>query len=230
MVHKNVAIQLVVRERRVETPGYTSVLFDSPRDFTFEAGDWIDIEFADASLRGGKTYSLSSAPSDDHLMITFRDGISPYKRTLQSVNPGDKATITQYGNDYGFQMSAFRSSVLVAGGVGIAPFRSMLKEAIETHTTPDRTLVYFNQTNDFLFQTELESWRERLPGLKIHYSVTKDMKRKQREKLLREIARDTTSLFYIAGPEGMVEKTAHFFEDECGVLARNVRIDSFGGY
>lgn len=127
-VTKKVHIGLtVLRSQQIGDNGM-SIYFERPIGFDFEAGDWIDIDFADTSLNGGKVYSLSSSPTDSELAISFRIGISPFKRQLQTVKPGDKLYISQYGNDYGFQLNDKRSSVLIAGGIGIAPFRSMVKE------------------------------------------------------------------------------------------------------
>jgi ferredoxin-NADP reductase len=131
MVHTNTDITLTVQSIRPETPGYHSVVFERPQKFMYDAGDWMDVELHGQKFRGGTTYSFSSSPSEPNLMITFREGISPFKKALAGLQPGDSARITQYGNDYGFRLRDNRSNVLIAGGVGIAPFRSMLQEVAD---------------------------------------------------------------------------------------------------
>lgn len=229
MVHKDQQIELVAKSVQHETPNHRSVFFHRPPGFVFEAGDWVDIEFEGRKLGGGKTYSISSSPTESDIRITLRDGLSELKKVLESLKDGEKFVITQYGNDYGFQLRSNRSSVLIAGGVGIAPFRSMLKEMYDNHDPNEVTLIYLNQNDNFLFKEELNEWEEKLPNVTIHYIETKLLNRKKREKLILSLIKDQRQHFYIAGPPGMVESMEHLLLDS-GVLLKNIRIDSFGGY
>lgn len=229
MVHKDQHIVITVTSIRPDTPGYWSVVFERPAGFVFEAGDWIDLEFPVGKLKGGYTYSIASSPTEPHMMITFREGLSPFKKALRAVRSGDTLCIKQYGNDYGFQLQNNRSSVLIAGGVGVAPFRSMLKEMYDTKTRNDVGLIYLNQNENFLFQEELDTWRKKLPNISIDYIATKELSRKKREKHLRTLIANTEQHFYIAGPPGMVDSTQKFLAD-LGVKDRNVKTDIFGGY
>src|SRR3989344_474701 len=229
MVHKNQHIELTTLRCESDQPGYWSVYFTRPDNFMFEAGDWIDIQFEGQRLKGGITYSLSSSPTESDLRIPVREGASEFKRALQAVQPGDQLFISQYGNDYSFQLKKHQSSVLIAGGVGIAPFRSMLRQMCDTSDQTTVTLVYLNQNESFLFKDELEKWSRQLPNLSIFYISTKDINRKKREKLLLSLIKNLNQNFYISGPPGMVESHEHLLIDT-GVQLRNIRIDSFGGY
>jgi ferredoxin-NADP reductase len=229
MVHTDTDIRLTAIALRPETPGYLSLILERPRGFEFEAGDWVDIDFVGRDLQGGKTYSLSSSPTEQNIMITFKEGISPFKKALASAAAGDKLVITQYGNDYDFHVRCNRSSVLIAGGVGIAPFRSMLKDMADGRLSNDVLLVYQNKTNDFLFKNELDAWQQHLPNLSVLYMATGDMKKKERNKALTDALDAAGEYYFIAGPEGMVHSTLKLLE-ECGADTRNIRVDSFGGY
>lgn len=229
MVHKDQHIQVIAKYSKVETNGYKSIYFERPPHFTFEAGDWVDLETEFEPMSGGKTYSLSSSPTEDDLRITFREGLSERKKLLSSIQPGQTLHISQYGNDYDFQLRQNRSSVLIAGGVGIAPFRSMVKEMHDMNSHNEVTLLYMNQTNQFLFKDELDEWQLSLPSLNIHYIETKPLNRRKREKFILSLIKGPQYNFYISGPPAMVENTEHLLIDH-GVLVRNIRIDSFGGY
>lgn len=229
MVTTDQHIELLTLRRESDQAGYWSIYFARPENFVFEAGDWIDIQFERQQLKGGITYSLSSSPTEGDLRITFREGVSEFKQALQAIQPGDRLFIPQYGNDYGFQLKKHQSSVLIAGGVGIAPFRSMLRQMHDTKDTTTVTLIYLNQNENFLFKDELDEWSRRLPNLSISYISTKDINRKKREKLLLSLIKSLDQNFYISGPPAMVESHEHLLVDE-GVNLRNIRIDSFGGY
>lgn len=228
-VTKNQRLELIAKRVEEDQPGYLSVYFNRPENFEFDAGDWIDIGFEGRELKGGITYSISSSPLESDIRITFREGISEFKKALQSITAGERLFISQYGNDYGFQLKKNQSSVLIAGGVGIAPFRSMLKEMHENHDTNDVLLIYLNQNEQFLFKDELENWSQRLPNLSVSYIMTKDINRKKREKFILSLIKNQGHNFYISGPEGMVESNEHLLIDS-GIPVRNIRIDSFGGY
>lgn len=229
MLTNNQYIKLIVKSLRREVLDCWSIVFERPAGFVFEAGDWIDLSFEQGSLRGGKTYSISSSPTENDVVITFREGLSEIKRTLQSVESGDKIYISQFGNDYDFQLNHNRSSVLIAGGVGIAPFRSMLKEMTDNRSKTDVSLIYLNQNDNFLFEDEINDWSTKLPNILVTYINTKDINRKKREKLIQSLIKDVSQNFYISGPPSMVEANEHLLID-VGVQVRNIRIDSFCGY
>lgn len=228
MAHKKVDIPIVVKEVRPETPGHLSLVFERPPGFDYEAGDWIDLGF-DEDLSGGKTYSLSSAPTEADLVITFKEGQSGIKRTLQNARAGDAHRITAYGNDYEFSLRQHRNSVLIAAGVGVAPFRSMIAALADTSRAEAVHLTYFNRSPDFLFLDEFESWQRQLPAVSIDYVLTHGMKSKERRRLLSECVDDFVHYYYIAGPPAMIESTEVVLM-AAGVDHDDIRIDAFGGY
>lgn len=223
------SFDLTVMASRPETPGHRSVFFARPRGFSFEAGDWMDVNLPAKQPAGGTTYSFASAPDEPELRITFRDGQSPFKQVLQAVQPGDRFVITEYGNDYGFQLNEHRASTLIAGGVGVAPFRSMLGQMVADGSRNTVQLIYLNTSADFLYRAELDAWQQELPGLTVHCVPTKDLKRKDRERLLRELIRDPRQQFYISGPSGMVQSTRQVLT-KFGVADAAVKVDDFGLY
>lgn len=229
MIVKDTHIELIATKNAVETPGYRSINFRRPANFVFESGDWIDIGFEGRTLNGGITYSIASSPTESDIQITFREGVSEFKKALQSIESGERLYISQYGNDYDFRLKANQSSVLIAGGVGIAPFRSMLKEMYDNNNQNEVSLIYFYQSSDFLFKAELDRWTAHLPGAAVTYISTNNINRRKREKLLLTLISNPNQNFYISGPPAMVDSTEHLLTDN-GVQVRNIRIDSFGGY
>jgi len=228
-VTKNQSISLRVIKREAEINGHWSVYFSRPANFVFETGDWIDLGFDAKQLDGGITYSISSSPTESDIRITFKHGVSEFKKALQSLDPGSQLVISQFGNSYKFVLNKNQSSVLIAGGVGIAPFRSMIKEMYDNKDTNEVSLLYVNQSEDLLFKDELDIWSRALPNLRIEYICTKDLNRKKREKLIRSLIRRVDQNFYISGPPGMVDSNEHLLID-MGVKVENIRIDIFGGY
>lgn len=229
MFHRDVDIPLAVKAVWPETPGYLSIIFGRPQGFEYDAGDWIDLAFPGRSLEGGTIYSLASSPTEPDLMITLREGIMPFKRELSASQPGDVLTVRQYGSIYGFRLRANRSSTLIAGGVGIAPFRGMLKEMADEGGRNDVQLIFLNKTEDFLFRDEIDRWSSTMPGVTVNYIMTRDLHRKDRHKRLTENVSDAGQLFYAAGPSGLVSDTLAFLTG-IGVGRERIMTDDFGSY
>lgn len=227
MVYKNANITVTVIRVDSEVPGYLNAYFERPRGFTFEAGDWIEINQFSDQPPGGTVYSLASSPTEPELRITFREDITPFKKVLAGLRPGNTLVIKQYGNDYGFRLNEHKPSVLIAGGVGIAPFRSMLKERADEETVSTVQLIYLNTSDNFLFQDELREWQSQSARLQLDFISTKELKRKDREKLLTSLLPELERQYYVSGPSGMVQSTLAFLGSH-GINSKDVRVDDFG--
>ncbi|HEX8182456.1 MAG TPA: FAD-dependent oxidoreductase [Candidatus Saccharimonadales bacterium] len=229
MVYQNECIPVIVRSVQPETPGHISVYFERPRLFSYAPGDWIELALPTHQLAGGKVYSLSSSPHEPELRITFKAGLSPFKKALAALRPGDELRIIRHGNDSGFSLKEHQPSVLIAGGVGIAPFRSMLSNMVYTASRDTVRLIYLNTFEDFLYHAEFADWQSALPGLSIHLIATKNLKRKDREKTVGDLLLGSEPQHYIAGPTAMVSNTLTLLKRH-GIFMKSIKIDDFGLY
>ena len=159
---------LTVRQIRQESTSYVSIIFERPAGFTYSPGDWVDIQFDVESRTITKTFSFSSSPTEPDIMITFKTGISLFKTRLQLLQVGEKVAIYQYGNS-GFGLDKRYDAVMIAGGIGIAPFRSMIRCLHDSQLPQAVTLLYQSRTNDFPFKEELVYLERMLQNLKIVY-------------------------------------------------------------
>ncbi len=226
-------IVLRVKELRHETSECLSIVFEKPRGLTFAAGDWLDIRFPVPEFPVGKTYSFASAPTEPDLMISFKKGVSPFKKALEKVQPGETMLITQYGSN-GFLFDQRYPAVFIAGGIGIAPFRSMIKGLIDAQQHLSITLLFSNRHNDFPFRAELETWQHMSPALKTVFVVTSEEGRVTRKRIQIELERSgieclTTPQYYLAGSPQMVQGCEHHLL-ALGVEKNRIKTDSFEGY
>lgn len=133
-----------------------------PPRFQFIAGQYVELKlpspaFTDA--RGAtRVMSIASAPSDDDLVLLMRIRDSAFKRSIMMLPAGVPLLLDGPADDLTFEMCSAAPAVLVAGGVGIAPFRALLRAAAAEMCTFEGAVFYSNhRPDDALFLDELSS-------------------------------------------------------------------------
>lgn len=215
---------LKVLDKRQETKDIFSLILEKPKGFNFYPGQYLDIELlADDPSGNVRAFTISSSPTEDYLMITTNKGVTSFKKFLEKLKAGDQINASHPAGT--FTLDETEEAVFLAGGVGITPFRSMLKYALDQKLSTPITLIYSNSDNNFLFKKELNLWQKQYPSLTIHYVVTGRDGRLDQEKF----SPITDSIYYLAGPPKMVDD----FENMLlilGVDSTNIRTDRFDGY
>lgn len=149
-----------------------------PADWDFRAGQFIDITLhdppetdAEGDTRG---FSISAAPCEGVIAITTRLRDTAFKRSLQQVPLGTTMKLEGPFGDFRLHHAA-RPAVLLAGGIGITPFRSMLVELIRCGTLPyDVVLFHANrQPQDAAFGDELRAMADQEPKFRFMPIVTR---------------------------------------------------------
>ncbi len=220
-------MKLKVTSLRHETKNTLSILFEKPKGFAFYPGQYLDIELPIKDpLETTRIFSLSSSPSEDFLMITYNLGITPYKQQLRRLQPGD---IIKSSHPAGTVVIDDSSPlVMIAGGVGIAPHRSMLKWAVDRQLDLPITLIY-SSSDEIIFKKELDLWQKQLPSLTIHYIITSKNGRLNQTKLATIVEHFGNQIFYLAGPPGLVDDFENILLN-LRVDSVNIRTDRFDGY
>lgn len=206
-----------------QTPISKSFIFEKPRGFRFYPGQFLDIEES-------KSFTISSSPTENFLMITTKAGKSKFKKHLWKLQPGDKIEASHPAGTFILDETA--PAIFLAGGVGITPFRSMIKYALGQNLKLPITLIYSNSDSDFIFKNELDKWQKIYPKLTIHYIVTSQDGRLSEEKIKKflhpkYLLLDT--IYYLAGPPAMVDEFEIILL-RVGVDSTNIRADRFDGY
>ena len=136
--------------------------------------------------------------------------------------------------------NAKRAAVLLAGGIGITPFRSIVFRAAKEKLAHRIFLFYSNRRpEDAPFLEELEALGKENPNYTLIASMTEMGKSHQpwqgetglinKEMLARYVKDALSPIYYIAGPPGMV-KGLHTMLNEAGVDDDDVRTEEFAGY
>src|SRR5919197_1486786 len=129
-----------------ETPRVRSLVLDPPDWRGNLAGQHVDVRLtAEDGYQAQRSYSIASAPEDDHLMLTVErldDGeVSPY--LVDELRPGDELELRgPVGGYFVWEASLGGPALLVAGGSGVVPFRSMLRHRAAAGSDVDTRLLY----------------------------------------------------------------------------------------
>lgn len=204
------------------------IFLEKPKDFRYQSGDCVDISFPDALHLGKQTYSFASSPHDQILMLAFKKGYSEFKHRLHALKPGDILQATQYGSNFIFN-SKF-PSIMIAGGIGITPLKSMIKTKQIEHPSVQTILFFQNRTPDFPFHAELSQWEKEHGSLTIYWQDT-DTKGRLTPEILTTIVGGKTNAFhyYVAGPPLMVDTSIELLT-KLKIKNKAIHTDSFDGY
>ena len=133
-----------------------------------------------------------------------------------------------------------RAAVILCGGIGITPFRSILLDAANKKLPHHIFLFYSNRRpEDAPFLEELQSLERKNPNFKLIACMTK-MEKSQcswpgergliSSALMGKYLKGLISpVYYITGPPAMV-KGMHGMLTDMGVDDDNIRIEEFAGY
>lgn len=120
-----------------------------PAGFDFLAGQYVELVLLDFPTRnwGGnaRTFSLASAPYEKDLQVAMRMNGSEYKRFLAACPLETKIELRGPGGEFRMDEAAPKPAVFLAGGIGIAPFRSMIRQAVHGRTRRAIYLFYSNR-------------------------------------------------------------------------------------
>src|SRR5579884_1207180 len=135
-------------QSRLVAEGTFECSFERPFGFEFRAGQALDLTLLHPALsdREGdtRTFSIASPPAAKELTIATRLGESAFKRTLAAAQPGLEVRVEGPAGSFTLPRNRDREAVLLACGIGITPFLSMLRQE-ELDCSPRKlTLFYSN--------------------------------------------------------------------------------------
>jgi ferredoxin-NADP reductase len=236
-------LETTLRGRRDVAEGTSAFHFARPEGFEFKAGQAVELLIPDPSNPGkdfGHAFSIVSAPHEDELVIATRMRDSAYKNALKSLAPGAGVRLDGPFGSLTLHNKRSRAAVLVAGGIGITPFMSMVRHATHEKLPQEIALLYSNRRpEDAAFLEELEALQRSNSRFRLVGTMTEMEKSARRwdgerrmidAQFVRKAVRDLPDpIFYVAGPPAMVEAIRKTLV-EAGVDSDDIRSEDFVGY
>ena len=224
--------------------GTMAFYFEKPPGFQFKPGQYVDVILINPPEKDdegiARSFSIASAPFEEDLMFATRMRDTAFKRVLKSMPLGTEVEIEGPYGSFVLHNNAVRPAVLLAGGIGITPFRSMVVQAAETRLPHRMVLMYCNRRpEDAAFLEELlklQSLNEKFPCIGLMTAPERSHRHWEGEKgrlsvdmLMRHSKHLADPIYYVVGPPGMVDGV-HTLLNEAGVNDDNIRSEEFGGY
>lgn len=215
-----------------------------PEGFAFTAGQAVYLTLPDLKSAGGggrvRTFSIASAPQDPDLVIATRLTDSSFKQDLMSLPLGARVEIEGPYGDLLLHQDPAKPAVFIAGGIGITPFRSMIRDATARALPHHLLLFYANHgAEDAAFLSDLTELERQNPEFKLVATLTGtragttdwtgELGQITREMITNHVDDPAAPVYYLAGPPAMVSSMEALLKN-AGVAAKNIRADMFRGY
>jgi ferredoxin-NADP reductase len=219
-------------------------IFIPNKQFSFIPGQYMEwtLPHPRADDRGNRRYfTLASSPTEQtvRLGIRFNNPASSYKQSLHGMKPGSQIVAGQRSGDFVLPDDPKQKLVFIAGGIGITPYRSIMKYLSDTKQQRDIVLIYSNKTASEIVYRDIFDEAQKTIGAKIIYTLTdRDhvpknwtglVGRIDEVTLLKEIPDYKERLFYISGPNTLVNGFKKTLKTS-GVHENMIKTDFFPGF
>jgi len=225
-------VKLKFIEKKKEAGDAVLHIFEPQEPLTWIAGQFLIyfLPHEDPDIRGRQRFfTISSAPFEKHVMLTtriFAENRSSFKKALESLKPGDLVDVKGPDGDFIVE-DPNKNFVFIAGGIGITPYHSIIKQLDFEQQPLNIELLYANKTDEFVFKEELEKIVNEHPSFKIRYVTSpQHVDKNFIEQNIKDIPE---KMFYVSGPEPMVESLYEMLK-AMGIKEENIKTDYFPGY
>lgn len=242
-VSKPIKLELSLKGKRKIGQDLYEFDFIPRGKFKFLAGQYMEWTLKNKSTdeRGNRRYfTIASAPSEEVLSLAIKVAhpSSSFKQQLMDLKEGDKISASQLSGDFVLPKNQRQPLVFIAGGIGITPFRSMIKHLVNLQEKRDIKLFYIcSQKEEFAYQ-ELFKQAESI-GLQTIYVLSKKAQIPDNwtgeigyldERMLRKYLEPAANYqFYLSGPNLMVESYVKLLQ-KMNIKKKKIITDYFPGF
>jgi len=234
-------LQLKVSEIIEETPSTKTLRMVSESGYLppFQAGQYVNLFVEAQGVRSSRPYSIASAPTQrayyDLTVKAVPDGfVSLY--LLEEVKPGDRLSSTgPAGGFFHNPLSHSNEVVYLAGGSGITPMMSMIRELTDRGLDRQVHLFYGSRMpEDIIYREELERLAEAHDNFKLDFVISEPEEGYRGltgfidANLLQDRLGDLRKkTFFLCGPEAMYKFCQKELEG-LGLRRKQIRVEVYG--
>jgi ferredoxin-NADP reductase len=223
-----------------ETPRSKSIVLELPAWPGHRPGQHVDVRLtAGDGYQAQRSYSIASGPEDGYPVLTVErldDGeVSPY--LVDELRAGDQLELRgPIGGYFVWEQSLGGPLLLVSGGSGVVPFRSILRHGAAAGSEVAVRLLYSARSlEDVIYREELMRFAA-YDEVDIRFALTREWPERWRghrgridRGLLNEVSwpAEVGPLIYVCGPSGFVEAVAGWLVEN-GHHPGRIRTERFG--
>ncbi len=192
--------------------------------------------------RGVRRYlTLSSSPTEEQIKIgvKFYDEGSSFKAALLDIDQNSSIVASELSGDFVMPEDPEQKLLFIAGGIGITPFRSMIKYLVDTNQARDVSLLYSVKNEaEIAYRKDFDEAKRKI-GSQIYYmlsgrsakpTMADTFKGKISLEVIEKLIPDFEErIIYISGTHRMVEELQHELH-QMGIVHANIKTDFFPGY
>lgn len=210
-------------------------VFAYSQKLNFKAGQYMEwtMGHKHADSRGNRRYfTISSSPTENNIRIAVKlpnKEASSFKNEMVNMKIGHKIIASQLAGDFVLPKNASEKLVFIAGGIGITPFRSMIKYLIDKNENRNIVLIYCERDLDEMIYKDIFNAATEKNGIKLVYFETDKKGHMQGTDIMKNIPDYLERTFYLSGPQGMV-KTFEETLKEMKLNTKQIVVDYFPGY
>jgi ferredoxin-NADP reductase/Na+-translocating ferredoxin:NAD+ oxidoreductase RnfD subunit len=240
-------LMLVKKEKAGEGIYDFSFAPEAGKTLSFRPGQYLEWTLAHAKpdTRGNRRYfTIASSPTEKEIILgaKFYTPSSSFKKTMLGMEPGDTIVAGQLAGDFTMPHDPRQKLAFIAGGIGITPFRSMVKYLVDTDERRNVVLLYSNRTAaEIAYQDVFDEAAQKI-GMKTIYTTTAEGTLEKEslygayhhgritaDLIRQEIPDYLERMFYVSGTRAMTtafQKTLV----EMNVPRTHIKIDFFPGF
>lgn len=242
LVSPKFRVRLRLKEVQRISERVYNYIFEPDHRFNFLPGQYMEWTLAGVPYdsRGNRrTFTIASSPTEEEVRLGMKyyEPASMYKSTFSDLRPGDMVYASQLAGNFTMDGHEKQKLVFVAGGIGITPFRSMVKYLTDMQQPCNVVLLYVvGDPAELAYVQEFKDAEQ--VGVKTVPIVTRPghetmrgvVNAKVSAELLAQLIPDYRErTFFISGPNVMVDATKGYLQS-LGVGSRRIVTDHFSGY
>lgn len=238
-------MRVKLQERRQETPDIMTFVFDlDGQPYSYTAGQFAFFELDALTAhdpRGKRRHFTLSCSPTEHGIVQLTTQLRGFglKETLRAAPMGLEVELEDARGRFTLPDSAAQHIVFLGGGIGVTPFRSMLRYAADENLPHKITLLYSAAAPDrVVFRREFELLPQEDPNVEIILTVTDassdptwkgETGRIDAAKIQAHVRDIPNALFYTCGPPPMVQAMEELLKT-MNVAPAHIRVERFSGY
>lgn len=221
--------ELLLLESYKESEDIYTFKFEKDKDLTWNAGQHGLFTITHKKIKKPiRPFSVASAPTENIVKITtvIHDDSSDFKKAMLELKKGMKVSMS--GPVGSFYLKDNDPTLLIAGGIGITPFRSILKQ-IESEGNgvgKQINLLYMDSKKSYLYKDELDRIANNT-SIRVTYLDLRDHLHQEIDKFTNLYKNNDK--FFIAGPKSMVDSIFNYLQNK-NISKKNIKKDGFIGY